>query len=436
MKLPAWIQRFAMPLDALAKEEILRLMMSCLAVALVVITGPAQADCQAVRAAVIPLISGGRPIIEVSINGKAVRMLVDTGAQGSAVTPETVNELGLPRDSNRRTTVMTVGGQAVSRNVILEKLSFANIVYSNRSISVTALEGGMKEPAAGIIGSDVLIDFDVEFDFPQHTLTLYRPTGCTPIRPPWDGQYQTISASVSNRHQLLFPVELNGQSVSALFDTGSRGETVSRATANSIGITDAQLDNDPSTTGTSGQFKYATRRHRFDSLAVGTDTFHDIPLDVVDFHQTGVDIMVGADYMHWRRFFLSYSSGLLFIQKEQDEAIRRDLATRTQAGSVSDLCRPAPAILPTLALKPPVAVSRPWIDVPEKAQAEHINGCAAVMFHLAADGTPIDIKAVTESPVGYGFGELFARGLAATKFQPTATESKWYYEVHRFYGLQ
>lgn len=82
-----------------------------------------------------------------------------------------------------------------------------------------------------------------------------------------------------------------------------------------------------------------------------------------------------------------------------------------------------------------MVVSRPRFDLPEKVQADHIDGCAAVMFHLASDGTPIDIKLVTESPTGYGLGALVVRELAATKFQPPPTKTKWYYEAHRFRGL-
>lgn len=421
----------------LAKKEILRLRLRYLAAALPFIAGPALADCQMTRAATLPLLSGDRPLIEASINGKAVQMVVDTGAQGSSVTPETVTELGLPQDPNRRTTVTTIGGKDVIRNVILEKMRIATIDYSSRSVAVVALDGnGMRAPPAGLIGANMLSEFEFELDIPRRMLALYRVADCTPTRPPWEGPYQTISGRMSSRHDFLFPVELNGQSVTALFDTGSRGETLSRAAAKSLGITDAQLDKDPTNTGTSaGLHGYATRRHRFDTFKIGTETFHDAPLDVVDFHQSGVDMLVGVDYMHWRRFFLSYSAGLLFIQKEPDPAIRQSLTSPLPADRAHNPCQPAPDILPTLALRSPVVVSRPRIDLPEKAQADHINGCAAAMFHLAADGTPIDIKPVTESPTGYGLGDFIVRELAATKYQPQPAELKWYYEVHRFHGL-
>jgi predicted aspartyl protease len=405
-----------------------------LAVAMLFIAGPALADCQMVRAAVIPLLSTKRPVIEASINGKTVQMVVDTGASTSSVTPETVASLGLPRDLYQKRAIHTIGGLDVSNDAILKKLSFSTIDYSNRNVMVVALDG--TETLAGIIGADILMDFDLDLDIPRRTLTLYRVGGCKPSRPPWEGQYQIVMASVSGNRQFLLPVELNGHTVNALFDTGSLGETVSRAAARSIGITNAQLDNDPSTSGTSGGMHgYAIRRHRFDTFKIGTETFHDGPQDVADFHQPGVDMMIGVDFMHWRRIFVSYSTSRLFIQKESDDAIRKELVLQSHTSGANDPCRPSREILLTVALKPPVVVSRPKMDISQRVQADHINGCAAAMYHLTPDGTPIDLKQVMESPTGYGLGELIVRELAATKFLPTPTETKWYYEVHRFRSL-
>ena len=423
-------------LTALVPGMVGRSLLLCLAAILSVITSNAVAECQLVPAATIPLLADKRPLINVLINGNIVHMVVDTGAQASAVTPETVNELKLPKDPFHRTSITTIGGQDVKRNAILERLRVGTIDFSNLSVTVLALDGAELGKIAGIIGADVLSDFDLDLNIPRRTLTLYRPSDCKPIRPPWSGRYQTISAYVASRNQFFFPVELNGHPVATLFDTGSRGETVSRATAKSIGISDAQLDNDPASTAMSGgMHEYAVRRHRFDTFKVGEETLHNIPLDVADFHQPGVDMLIGADYMHWRRLFLSYSARLLFIQKEPDGAIRQELARQSQPDREHDPCRPTPDILPTLALKSPVVVSRPHFDVSKKAQADHINGCAAAMYHLASDGTPVDIKLVTEYPAGYGLGELVVRELTATKFQPQPTESKWFYEAHRFHSF-
>ena len=78
-----------------------------------------------------------------------------------------------------------------------------------------------------------------------------------------------------------------------------------------------------------------------------------------------------------------------------------------------------------------VARAQPWMREYSKSAQHSLSKSTP----KRSDGTPIDIKPVTESQTGHGFGELIVRELTATKFQSPPTESKWYYEVHRFHGL-
>lgn len=296
-------------------------------VAVWLIGSPVLADCRLQRVATIPLLreSGLRPLIAASINGEPVRMMLDTGAQTSSVTPETAAALALPRDADRRRVVQFMGARAMVQDARVRTLSIGPLHYSNRTVAVVALDGSRTaKTLAGIVGADILARFDLELDIHRRRLTLYRPPGCALVKPPWRGRYRTLPAWVTDYRQFLFPVELNGHPLTALFDTGSRGETVSRIAARRIRVGDAELARDPATTGTSaGLHKYAIRQHRFASLKIGAEVFRDTPLDVVEFYQPGVDIVVGADYMHRRRFFLSYSAGLLFVQRLGDETSRK-----------------------------------------------------------------------------------------------------------------
>jgi len=51
----------------------------------------------------------------------------------------------------------------------------------------------MRAPPAGLIGTNMLSEFEFELDIPRRTLALYRAADCTPTRPPWEGPYQTVS---------------------------------------------------------------------------------------------------------------------------------------------------------------------------------------------------------------------------------------------------
>ena len=278
----------------------------------------ARADCPVVRVATVPLLSGGRPLVEASINGHPVAMVIDTGAQESSVTPQTAARLKLPRDPGQPTVVVhTLAGEERSANVQLATLTLASLNFKNLRatvVAIPALANGLAP--AGVIGVDALGQYDLELDIPRRSLTFYQTAGCTPISPPWQGAYQIVPARVQDR-RFLIPVKLNGHPVSAELDTGSRGETVSRATANRIGITDAELDDDPSSTPVSaGMHKYTAHRHRFQTFEVARETFHNLSFEVASFGQLGIDMLIGADYMHGRRLFISYASATLFIQKE------------------------------------------------------------------------------------------------------------------------
>jgi predicted aspartyl protease len=401
-----------------------------LAAILTLLATPAFADCQMQQVTSVPLLAGKHPTIEVAINGTPLPMAVDTGAQGSAVTPETVAALRLPRDPHRRTRAGSLGGQDITQNVLVETLDVPSLGFVDHSIAVLPLDAmpGGNAPA-GLIGSDLLSGFEIELDIPAQKLSFYRATGCDSVRPPWAGRYETVVAKLSMHHDFLLPIELNGHVLTAMFDTGSTGETVSRSAAKSVGVSDAELGNDESATGTSaGSHGYAIRRHRFDSLRIGREIFRNVRLDVADFNQPGVDVLIGDDYMHRRRFFLSYSTATLFIQvvRTGSQAAPMDEAGR-------DRCRPPADLLPTLSRITPIAVERPHLTLPEKVRDSHIDGCAGVMFRLTADGIPAYVKLVIETPPGFGLGDFVLREIMATKYERPAATSDWYYEAHRLH---
>jgi hypothetical protein len=49
-----------------------------------------------------------------------------------------------------------------------------------------------------------------------------------------------------------------------------------------------------------------------------------------------------------------------------------------------------------------------------------------MMFRLAANGAPKDLKVVTEVPSGLGLGSYAATALAAARYVPTG-EAGWHY---------
>jgi predicted aspartyl protease len=389
----------------------------------------ALADCDFRHAATIPLQGGAQPEIDVSINGGAARMLLDTGAELTTVTPGAVVAMGLRRDLHRRTAVTLIGGVETHQNALIDRLTVGDVRFDDLSVAVVSLErNGTGVPAAGILGADELSDYDVELDFIGRTLKLYSTPSCTFTRPPWQGRYQSIPAKMSSHNQFIIPVELNGHQLTAMLDSGLFGMEVSPAAARSAGVSDADLAADPSTHLTSGGGRNVpSSRHRFDVLRIGAERFDGVQIGVADLANTDVDMLIGVPYMRTRRFFFSYSTTTLFVQTAAGAA-----GAQGGAGAAPNPCLPSADILPTLARAHLVMLARPLPTAPDKLKTAHLSGCAGVLFHLSADGAPTDLKLVIETPPGYGVGDFVLRQIAASKFAPVPGETAWFYAWRRY----
>ena len=282
-------------------------------------TSVAHADCQLTRVATLTTSPDQRPTIEVKVNGAQLSFVVDTGAEQSAVTPETVIALGLPRDRQRTTALTTIDGVQKNANVLLANLEIADQRYADRSVAVLPLGRlSSDRPLAGMVGADLLVDFDIEIDPPGRTLNLYHSLGCQTVKPPWEGRYQTIQTVTTERGRLLIPVEVDGHALTAMLDTGADAAVLSLAAAARLGVTDEVLARDPTGFGNSGGHGQARFwRHRFERLKIGAETFYDPVLAVGDFDLANADMLVGALYARTRRLFISYSTNTLFVQSEQ-----------------------------------------------------------------------------------------------------------------------
>ena len=321
-----------------------------LAASLALIASAVHADCLYSQAATFPLTPDTKPTIEVTINGAHVHFVVDTGAEFSAVSPEIILSLRLPQDRHRRTTINTVDGKETRANVILQRMEIADLKYDDRSMAVMPLRRSDNlQPVAGLLGADILSDFDIEFDMPRRTMTFYHVSGCQFARPPWTGRYQTLRALQTQGGRLLFPIDIEGHPLTALFDTGADRVLLSRKAAESLGVTEAQFAADPTARVTSGgSGSTLVRQHTFALVKIGDEVFHHIPIGVAEIELPEADLLVGAPYMKTRRFLLSYSTNALFVQREQTltrlhDAVLPPPVTATRAGAPPNAAAASPA---------------------------------------------------------------------------------------------
>jgi hypothetical protein len=120
--------------------------------------------------------------LNVDVNGKSSRMLLDTGASGVLISSQLANLAGLKPGA-----AVTIGGvgdkpDATAHIAYAESMKIGEMEFSNCPLYIV---DRMPATVDGIIGTDVFADFLIELDFPTGTMQLSqlppRP-GETPSR--------------------------------------------------------------------------------------------------------------------------------------------------------------------------------------------------------------------------------------------------------------
>ena len=99
-----------------------------------------------------------------------------------------------------------------------------------------------------------------------------------------------------------------GRTVAALLDTGAARSVVARDVALSIGVDDDMLARDPPVRLVGvGPNVPVGRLHRFATLDIAGHALAAPHLIVVDRAETGMDMILGSDFLAGRRIWLSYA---------------------------------------------------------------------------------------------------------------------------------
>jgi len=272
-------------------------------------------DCDIVVVAKMPLEVRNRLlVVPAGIGGKWVTLLVDTGAERTVLSGEVVAKLGLARDEKIVTRSVGMGGAFIANDAIIPGLVLGGYRFPLSRVSVGQFQFGPGLAADGLLGSDILLAYDLDIDVPGRTLTFYRRRVCPDVRPPWDEPFARIDGVRALRDRLLVPLELDGVKGMGILDTGAQATTISLRMAERLGLTQASMANDPIVQHHgAGPGSMAARLHRFNMLRIGPAVAPSPLLSVLPVDAGVGDALVGEDFVNGHRIWMSFGSREVFI---------------------------------------------------------------------------------------------------------------------------
>jgi predicted aspartyl protease len=284
-------------------------------------------SCSLTSVARLPLDeSAGWFTTTVSINEHPVTMLIDTGAAGSAISPELAARLRLPQDRRKKIGVYGIGGEMKAAHpLIAHSFQLGGSRWENYQLTTVNFAPGRKSMPGtpeGLLGIDLLSAFELEFDFPNRVLTLYTSKNCSGNFVPWAGKFDAIQGKRQLDGQLFIPVSLNRTSgnlnrvaINAVIDTGSSRSSIGIDTAHDVGVQEEELRSDRPGRffGVSG-IPVQAYEHHFDSFTVGQTTYHQAPVFIQDESFGVTQMLLGMDLLRWRKVWVSFGTEQVFLQ--------------------------------------------------------------------------------------------------------------------------
>ncbi|WP_159107170.1 pepsin/retropepsin-like aspartic protease family protein [Azospirillum sp. B4] len=319
----------------------------------------AASSCKLTKVGSVPVtLEGNQPLVSAVVNGKAVRFVLDTGANSSVISRPGAARLGLHvKDSGGSIT----GLDGSSR--LLQSTMGTLEMGTYRGEDVRVFVGGYADfgtgsDVVGVLGMDFLERHDLEFDFAHNVLNLYKPEDCDDaVLAYWSNTYSVAEMDEiwRGRSSIRLVVTVNGEPMHALIDSGATatlldagamrrlgrdkvvagtGAQVGGTVRNGAGDVSGSTDPDLAAKGAGplrgiGGHGIPTLVSTFDTVSIGDETVKNAKLrhlayrddkgqlvtdgNLTDALGGGVDMILGADFLRSHRVYVAYSQRRIYF---------------------------------------------------------------------------------------------------------------------------
>lgn len=260
--------------------------------------------------------SDGFISIPVKLDGKPFIMGVDTGSVYTSVKIEAAEELNLPLDA-------TWGASFLNNVASHQMANLHSLTLGRMEVSwpVLVTQNFVVDPwQAGLIGQDVLSDFDLEIDYYHSKLNFFMHNTCTTDAAYWaKGPVAVVPFEMDRNSHIVMDAVLDGKKIGAMLDTGSDTSTMSLEAAQEFfGI----RSNDPrlktlrqahingGASATISAFPFSTLN--LEGVAISNPQIDLVPKSSFG-NQRDVDVILGANVLRRLRMYIAYQQKKVYL---------------------------------------------------------------------------------------------------------------------------
>lgn len=290
------------------------------------VTTAEPAKCRYGMISKLPLHYHGNSMMlaaEGQINGTPATMVIDTGAASTLLTRFATDKRSLRRDATGSAAI-GVGGSTRVFNVPIKHFQIGPISSDVRGNLPAIDEMGRRPDFDALVGSDFLMQFDMEISLAEKQLRFFSPANCErTFLGYWDKAAVEVPLLIERRHRRpMVEVEFNGVKMKALIDTGATVSGISQAGAKRAGVTLASPAVKPAGEVVGiGRKVISVHSARFDTFSIGDEKIMNASLRILENEFDEFDVVLGTDFLRahrilfavsQRKVYLSYIGGIPF----------------------------------------------------------------------------------------------------------------------------
>jgi predicted aspartyl protease len=163
----------------------------------------------------------GRPVVPVLLNGRSKHLLVDTGAYISGLSRRAFDELGIPLKPARFQLRHSATGFTEREFGRVQEFRIGNLRAADHPFFLSPAPRNDETAVEGEFGSEVLRNYDLDFDFVAGKLNLFDAKHCAAQVIYWRPAAVAVVPFDGRDGDIVFTAKVDGQEVKAILDTGA-----------------------------------------------------------------------------------------------------------------------------------------------------------------------------------------------------------------------
>jgi predicted aspartyl protease len=179
--------------------------------------------CNVIRVASLDMSTDEAGGLEVpmSVGGRTVNLLIDTGGVDSMLSESVVANLKLPVMGIFDVRVIMFGGIPITKRTYAHDVDFGGL-KAPRMYFLVAPNSVLPEGADGFLAPDVMRAYDDEFDFGNARFNLFLQKHCKANLAYWTKEdHSEIPFALDGAGHMRFVIALDGRNIRADLDTGA-----------------------------------------------------------------------------------------------------------------------------------------------------------------------------------------------------------------------